>query len=900
MEIGEVYNRGILDHTNVITKDFLQRLFGISIRDLTIPVMLTVLLIASSFYSYLLFHTFAEMFAVIVAIIMFIVAWQMYPFTRNQFLMYLGCGYFWIGALDMVHAFVYKGMTIYQVSSGNLATQFWIVTRYLEASLLLTAPFFLHWVFFRNLIFIIFGIITSTVYILVMNSLFPDCFIEGTGLTSFKIYSEYIIIVLLGAAIYHMWKKHALLETRIVRLMMLAIVLTIAAELSFTFYVSVYGLSNLLGHIFKFFSFWLIFMAVIRTSLQEPFRAMARGASTYDAVPDATVVVDKDCRIMNVNEEARRFTGRGDKDLNGLHCHEFFHPANLERDRCPLCINIIKGVPLKMSELKYFETGQWFDFTLSPVSGASELRGMVQVMRNITERKKAVEELKGKEEQVSLLLNSTAEAIYGLDVRKHCTFCNPACIAMLGYDRPEDLLGRNMHELIHHTRADGQTHDIEDCKIYSVLQSGEGVHVVDEVLWRRDGSSFPTEYWSHPVYKNGVIVGAVVTFLDVTERRNLERQLLQAQKMEAIGQLAGGVAHDFNNILSAIINYGFMAKKGLEGYSSMNYIDNILSLSEKAADITRGLLTFSRKQHFEFVPVHLNDIVSSIQKLLFKFVGEDIDFRINLTDKDPVVMADGTQIEQVIFNLATNARDAMSGRGVLTIRTEIVEINNDFIKSHGYGETGLYGVVSVEDTGVGMDEDTRQKIFDPFFTTKDVGKGTGLGLSIVYGIVKQHNGLINVYSEPGQGTIFRIYLPVIEAVVKKGQREKLPDLKGGGETILLAEDETAVRESIGKILEDSGYEVIEAVDGRDALEKFKEHKDRIKLLILDMVMPRMNGSEVYDAVRQINPDIKAVFTSGYLDPCQRNKTFHEKNVPFISKPVFPDRFLIKIKEVLKG
>lgn len=384
-----------------------------------------------------------------------------------------------------------------------------------------------------------------------------------------------------------------------------------------------------------------------------------------------------------------------------------------------------------------------------------------------------------------------------------------------------------------------------------------------------------------------------------TEHRKIQEQLLHSQKLEAVGQLAGGVAHEFNNILTAIINNVYLAKMSTEdGGPVRENLDKILKLSNNAAVVARELLAFSRKQLIDPAPLGLNDIVKGTERLLKDFIGEDIEFNIKLSDKSPVIMADRRQMEQVIINLATNARDAMPGGGSLTIETDIREMDEQFIKTHGFGSPGTYALLSVTDRGEGISEEIKQKIFEPFFTTKEVGKGTGLGLSIVYGIITQHNGHIDVHSKPGEGTTFNIYLPEIKASVRE-EKMLIPTTSAGKqETILIAEDKDEVRHSISSVLQASGYRVIEAEDGKDAVEKFLEHKDNIALLLIDVIMPKMNGKEAYEEIREIRPGIKAIFMSGYTSDIIRIKSILEDDTVFLSKPVLPDKLLAKIREVL--
>jgi CheY-like chemotaxis protein len=369
--------------------------------------------------------------------------------------------------------------------------------------------------------------------------------------------------------------------------------------------------------------------------------------------------------------------------------------------------------------------------------------------------------------------------------------------------------------------------------------------------------------------------------------------------MEAVGQLAGGIAHDFNNIMTAIIGYASILDMKLDPESpSRNSVKQILFSAKRAANLTQGLLAFSRKQITHPRPVNLNDIVNRVAKILERLIGEDIELVTMLCSPAPILMADGLQLEQVLMNLATNARDAMPAGGTLTVTTELVRLDERFVKNHDLSKEGLYARMTVADTGTGMDEETVKRIFDPFYTTKEVGKGTGLGLSIVYGIIKKHNGTIGCYSEPGAGAVFTLFFPAIQEELHESTSESLAVIRGGTETILMSEDDEAVRKLTMDLLEEYGYTVIEAVDGEDAVNKFREHRDTVQLLFLDLIMPKKNGKEAYDEIRLMKPDIKVIFCSGYEADIIQKRGKLVKGLNFLPKPVIPEELLAKIRKVL--
>jgi PAS domain S-box-containing protein len=342
---------------------------------------------------------------------MSVVAWKMYPFTRNNYLMYLGCGYFWIAILDMLHALTYKGMAVVPATSTETTIQLWIGARWLEALLLVSAPLFLTRELLPRQTFAVFGGAAIALCTAILTGTFPHTFVEGSGLTPFKVGSEYAIIVLLGVAASYLWQRRSLLDRRILYIMIAAIILTMCAELAFTFYVGYYDLANLIGHIFKLFSFWLIFVAMVRTTLEEPFRAMARGASTYDAVPDATIVVDEKGLIRQANQAACRLAASPESQLLGRHNHEVFHDPRIAAARCPICTYIASHQAVHSLEQQLADEERWFEYTLSPIHWHASAHGVVQVIRDISDKKRAARELHEYREHLEQLVAARTAAL---------------------------------------------------------------------------------------------------------------------------------------------------------------------------------------------------------------------------------------------------------------------------------------------------------------------------------------------------------------------------------------------------------------------------------------------------------------------------------------------------------
>ncbi|MHB1185788.1 MAG: GAF domain-containing protein [Desulfobulbia bacterium] len=498
-------------------------------------------------------------------------------------------------------------------------------------------------------------------------------------------------------------------------------------------------------------------------------------------------------------------------------------------------------------------------------------------------------------QQLFATVASTSPALIwmsGLD--KGCTWFNEPWLAFTGRSLEKEL-GNGWAAGVH---PDDMAHCLQ---IYTKAFETRQPFAMEYRLRRHDGEYRWLLDQGHPRYDaSGAFAGFIGSCLDLTEHRSLEKQMRHAVKMESIGTLAGGVAHDFNNILMAIIGYGQLALMGMapDDPQRLN-IKNMLEGADRAARLTKDLLLFSRKQVSERKPVDLNEVIKRVEKFIVRVIGEDIACETRLPDQPLTVLADSYQLEQVLMNFATNARDAMPRGGAFCITAEQTILTRDFIAAHGFGKPGPFALLTISDSGSGIDEKTRNRIFEPFFTTKDVGKGTGLGLAVVYGIIKQHEGYINVYSEPGKGATFRIYLPlsVSEAPEKPITKEEAPPVRGT-ETILVAEDDASLRILAREALTKFGYTVIEAVDGEEAVQKFEENQTAIQLLLFDIIMPKKNGQEAYEAISKIRPGIKTIFMSGYAPDMLREKATMGDTIPLLAKPLSPSKLLQKVREIL--
>lgn len=518
---------------------------------------------------------------------------------------------------------------------------------------------------------------------------------------------------------------------------------------------------------------------------------------------------------------------------------------------------------------------------------------------DITERNKAQEALRESEKKFRLLIETSPNAIIVIRGER-IVYANHAATRVSGFTA-EQLMDMEFWNFVHD--------DFRDAARERVLARLQGEPVSTSFEYRLVGgrgedkwvvaASVPMDYEGTPAI--------LVTFADITEvkraeeeRKSLETLLHQAQKMEAVGQLAGGIAHDFNNILTAIMGFAEVVALRMEqGNPLERHVRQIQVAAERAADLTRGLLAFSRKQVLHTKAFDVHEIIDGVKKMLRRLIPEDVDFRVKTAAMEMIVMADRGQVEQVIMNLVTNARDAMPAGGVLTLESGPGSIDDGFVKRNGFGIPGRYARIMVRDTGCGMDEETRAKIFEPFFTTKTVGKGTGLGLSITYGIVKQHNGFITVDSWPGRGTTFCVYLPLADREKQDLPETRRPDhAPAGTETVLLAEDDDMVRELNRTILEEAGYIVIETSDGREALDTFKERGSDVDILVTDVIMPNMDGKKLYEEIIKIRPGIKVLFMSGYSTDTLDARCALDDGYDFMPKPVMPSELLKRLRDVL--
>jgi two-component system, cell cycle sensor histidine kinase and response regulator CckA len=615
---------------------------------------------------------------------------------------------------------------------------------------------------------------------------------------------------------------------------------------------------------------------------------------------DLIALIDQTGRYVYASPSHLDVLGYQPAELIGSPFFEFVHPldrAALMEQWPPVAGKAISQTMLRV----YHAEGAWRSFeTSSRIVMRQGEPHVVWLARDITAQQQSGRALIRLHRHHELILTSAGEGIFGLDRNGHTTFANPAAARLLGWESV-DLLGQPMHALIHHTKPDGTTYPEADCPIFATLTEGRVYHLTDDVFWRKDGTSFPIEYTSTPIYEGRMITGAVVVFRNIRARKDLEARLLHTQKMDSIGRLAGGVAHDFNNLLTVIIGNADLAKLALPADAlGRGELGEIKRAALRATNLTGQLLAFARKQVIKPRIVNLNDLLLDMDKLLRRLIDEDIEL-ITLPSVDlGLIKADPSQLEQVIVNLAVNARDAMPEGGKLTLATANVIIDQASVPELTASPTGAYVLLTISDTGMGMSEDVKARAFEPFFTTKAPGRGTGLGLATCYGIITQQGGHIQIDSQVGQGTTMSIYLPLVEATADElSQQQDEATLPLGQETLLLVEDEPSVRALARRVLREQGYSVLEAANGDEALQLARQQVGLvIDLVVTDVVMPQMSGIALANQLKDIYPTIKILFTSGYTDDAIMRHAQLQAGAVFLPKPFSPATLACTVREVL--
>lgn len=617
--------------------------------------------------------------------------------------------------------------------------------------------------------------------------------------------------------------------------------------------------------------------------------------STFDAVKDAIFILDADQRIVRTNQAAEDLFQRPADAMSGRHCWEIVHGTTEPIPECPL----LRGRQSLQRETRELRMGEfWFEVTVDPILDAeNRLTGVVHIMSDITERKQAEEKIRQSEESYRNIFQNAQVGLFRTRISDGKILeSNDQLARMFGYNNREEFIAE------YATWKNYVDPGTRERMLEQIHQNGF-IENFEARFYRKDRSIFWARYSARLYPEQGWIEGVAQ---DITEhkrveeeRAKLQEQLQQAQKLESIGRLAGGGAHDFNNMLSVVLGYGEIILGELHSEDPLwDKVFEMVKAGQRARALTSQLLAFSRKQTLQPQVLNLNEQIRNIEKMLRRLLAEDIELSLILAKDLPWVLFDPGQLDQVIINLAVNARDAMPKGGRLLIETSVVDLDETYAAAHAETKPGKYVLLAFTDTGVGMDKKTVSQVFEPFFTTKKKGEGTGLGLSTVYGIVKQSNGHIWVYSEPGNGTTFKVYLPPTEAKPKTQAEIVISPAPSGGEHILVVEDELSVRNLMKMLFSSLGYTVTIAANGDEALRLVEKMGVKPDLVITDVVMPKMSGKELADRLREKHPHLKALYMSGYTYNAIAHHGVLDPGTPFIQKPFNIQEIGKKVREVL--
>ena len=626
---------------------------------------------------------------------------------------------------------------------------------------------------------------------------------------------------------------------------------------------------------------------------EELFRLISENAA------DMIAVVDMEGNRLFNSLSYQKVLGYSVEELQSSSSYEQVHPGDRERVKKAAEEARRLGIGETLEYRFRHKNGTWLvlESTSSVISsGRGQPEKLVIVNRDVTERKKAEEALRRSEGHFRSVVEDAPYGIYRASIRGRFIHVNPALRKMLGYEREQELLGKDL-------ATDIFQHKDEYERVTEVLTRTEEIKDLEMEWKRQDATPITVRCSGRRINdENGLPIYFEVFAEDVTEKRTLERQLRMAQKMEAVGRLSGGIAHDFNNLLGIIIGYSRVLKKALGADNALSeHAFEIERAGQRAASLTKQLLAFSRKQVLTPTILNLNSVISDLEKMLSRLLGEDIEVSLLMDTGLRNVKADQSQIEQILMNLAANARDAMPKGGKLKIQTANFELSQSYVRTHPGSKAGNYVQLAVTDTGTGMAPEILAHIFEPFFTTKEQGQGTGLGLATVYGIVKQSEGYITVDSEPGKGTCFQIYLPQHEGEPEvKEQKPESKEKLRGTENVLVVEDTDALRKLAQTFLEAAGFHVLSAASAEEAMRVAAGFPGNLDLLLTDVVMPGVSGRSLAEQLSFRQPGIKVLYMSGYTDSFIAGHGVVDPGTHLLHKPFTEEVLIQNVREVLDG
>ena len=878
-------------------------------------------LILISRYHYPLFHSLAELISIATAWAVFLLVYNSRRFIFCDALVFLGVAYAMIGIVDLLHALAYPGMGGFPGDRGmNLPAQLWIASRCMAAAAFLLFPLLLDRRLPLAAMTAAVGMTTAVLLAAIFLGVFPACYIQGAGFTSFMSASEYLAALTLVAAALAIRKKRRSMGGQVYRLLTVAILLTVLTELTGAFQAEGYSAVNVAGHLFKIASLLFIYLALLNAGLVHPYNAMARYARESEnkfwqlaedmpihvgcALPDGTITYANQSLAGFLGIPAEKLTGQ---NIGGLFSHD-------GQDRIRL---VARGLTPE-APIRHFENRHqgrdgnpyYFRWVVRGFFDAEEQLGHYQAVgQDISDLINTEEALKESDRLFNLITHNMVDIIWLTNMDLEIHWVSPNVETSLGYT-PDEFKALPLERLMNEEslirlmqvyvdlcsprrQTDGTPDVTADIDVEYRPKNGPRIlaRVIMRLIRNADGE---------PAFILGVSHDITARKHAEAERSRLQDQLLQSQKMESIGRLAGGMAHDFNNMLTVILgNTELTIAEMGDNDPNRENLQEVLTAGRRSADLIRHLLAFARKQTVVPIVLNINEVVESTFKMLKRLIGENIDLMwIPQSDLWPVVI-DPAQIDQILTNLLVNSRDAIDDIGRVVIETRNVE-ENDVADEYFVGVIpGEYVMLRVTDDGRGIPADLLNNIYEPFFTTKPAGQGTGLGLSTVYGIITQNRGFIITESEPGQGTSMRIFLPRADREAMDQEAKAMGRPMHGDETVLLVEDEPATLLLSKIMLQRYGYTVLAAVSPKEALDLAAGHESTIDLLITDVIMPDMNGKVLSDKINALwGAPIKTLYISGYTGDVIETRGVLQSGVQLLKKPFSSTELAIRVRDVL--
>jgi PAS domain S-box-containing protein len=889
------------------------------LRAVAISSLILFGLYLSSRYNYLLFHSLVELFSIVVACGIFIIAWNSRRILDNNYLLFLGIAYLFIAFLDLIHTLAYKGMPIFQGYSPDLATQLWIAARYMEGLSLLAAPLFLSRRLSPGMAFGAYGLATFAVLAsLFVWPVFPVCFIEGSGLTPFKKISEYVISVILLGALGVLFKRRDAFDSDVFRWLSASILFTIAGELAFTFYVSVFGLSNVVGHFCKLVSYFLIYKAIIQTGLKRPYSLLFRNLKQKETdlkkseerfrrflneLDDGAFETDDMGNLTYVNRAAAEIPGKAIDELLNRPFFPLFTVASQAR-AADVYKRSMQGEGIGETYELEFTNGAICQFKNSLLMGNDgKITGVFGIMRDVTRAKQAEQAIRESETKFRTLFDTSPQAIALTETQTGSLLdVNETLCRISGYEK-KDLIGKTTTELGFYSPEDRD-------RFVADLKTKGRVDGLDMDFRIKDGAMVHARMFAVPIQIEGSPF-ILTSFFDMTEQRRLEVQLERSQRMESIATLTGGIAHDYNNLLTIILGNIALARESADKDPSTRIsLQEAEQASLKMRDLTHQLMTLSKGGMSMRTPGPIQDVLEETARKIL--AGSSVDLVLNIPEVLDLVNHDSRQLAYAIENVVRNAVEASTEGGVMAVTAQNICIEANGRQTSLPLKEGCYVRISVQDEGPGIPEAIRDKIFDPYFSTKPRGtqKGMGLGLSIAYAVVRNHGGHIDVATALGKGTTVSMFLPAWEATAEdeatpsKGDALPLTAQQPDSvKRVLVMDDEIDILKVTRKILERMGCEVETVAEGAKAIQAYKQAMGdgrRFACVILDLTNKiGMGGLDALKGLIQIDPGVRAIVSSGYFnDPVMADfKTYGFQAA--IPKPYRMADFERAVKEIFQ-